>query len=156
MPSNPATRRKRRIILIVILVILTPIAYAVYSVAYTLNGIPDAYAKWDTATLLIEYMEKHDGHWPTGWDDLNETYTTIRNISHGGMWGSHTFDELKSRIGIDWHADPTALANAPGGGNKPPFRVVWALSGNTTVWSSSEPNELVWYYLREKRNPPQK
>ena len=135
------------------LVCVAGLTWFVYSFISHMKGIPYAYAKWDTANLLIEYMETHDGKWPRGWHDLHECYGRLtaegRDFDDRSMRSGQSFAELQARIGIDWNADPKQLLSATPDGDIP-FRVVWALNGSTTIWRGAEPNEMILYYLREK------
>ncbi len=37
-------------------------------------GIDDGYALWGAAVMIIDYMEAHDGAWPSGWEDLQSQF----------------------------------------------------------------------------------
>ena len=101
------------------------------------------YAVWQAAEMVIEYMEKRQNRWPTSWKDLEET--------HGGEY-SHTnmsFELIKELVVIDWNADPKQLAKAilPDD-DQPPFRVIWLRNGRTSYVTGSEPNRLIFDYLK--------
>ena len=151
-PISPLPRWWRRLVLLVGLVCAAGLTWFVYSFISHMKGIPYAYAKWDTANLLIEYMETHDGKWPRGWQDLQECYIRLtadgRSFDDRSMRSGQSLAELQAHVGIDWNADPTQLLTATPDRDEP-FRVVWALNGSTTVWSGAEPNEMILCYLRE-------
>jgi hypothetical protein len=149
MLSARGKRKRRWIIATVVLALVGAVAWPVYDILYTLAGLQDAYAKWDAATLVIEFMDTHDGRWPRGWEDLRGTYSELQQrTGHRYMHTALTFDEFRSRVGIDFQADPAKLAMMPENREDAPFRVIWAASGNTTTWSGAEPNQIVLEYLR--------
>ena len=150
---------KRRFFIVgaaVVLAVCVGVGIAwVRGVVTELRGIADAYAKWDAGTLLIEHMETHEGKWPAGWEDLRECYGRLSGEGRKAekpIW-SASFEEIRSRIGIDWEADPGKLVSAQSDGAREPFRVVWALSGNSMVWSGAEPNQMILDYLKERLPP---
>lgn len=104
--------------------------------------IPDAYAVWNVAGLVNDYMDAHDGAWPRGWDDLRRTYEASNppNPEH--------LADLQARVAVDWGADPRLLKAARPTGDKPPFKVIWLRDGSSAHWSGAEPNTLVWEHLR--------
>jgi hypothetical protein len=60
----------RRIILIAAIVVVGIIGWYAFNIIRALQNIPEAYAAWDTGTLLVEYMKLHGDQWPKSWDDL--------------------------------------------------------------------------------------
>ena len=62
--------RGRKIVLVVVIAVVGVVGWIAYGFLHTLRHIPEAYAAWDTGTLLIEYMKQHDDQWPGSWDDL--------------------------------------------------------------------------------------
>ena len=91
--------------------------------------IPDAYAVWNVAGLVNDYMDAHDGAWPRGWDDLRRTYEASNppNPEH--------LADLQARVAVDWGADPRLLKAARPTGDKPPFKVIWLRDGSSAHWS---------------------
>lgn len=153
--KTAAKRWIRRIALSGLVALLLFIAWFVYGIANTLRGLPDAYAKWDVGDMIIDYLTTHPGKWPAEWDDLRPSFEKLkfnRESGSGYMRGGLTFNDIRSRIGIDWTAQPAELAKAEPNDNEPPFRVIWPLDGNSTTWAGAEPNEMVLEYLRN--GPP--
>src|SRR5580700_3129871 len=64
------TRKLRMVLAIAAVIVVAAVGWFVYSLLYTVDHIPEAYAAWDTGTLLVEYMEVHGNRWPTSWDEL--------------------------------------------------------------------------------------
>lgn len=114
----------------------------------------EAYAAWDTGTLVIEYLETHDGRWPQSWDDLLTVLEGERGrqvMLYGASAGDVEYARsLRRRVAIDWTADPADLSRARLREGAPPFRAVTRPDGSDfeTVWEGAEPNELIWRYLR--------
>jgi hypothetical protein len=108
--------------------------------------IPDAYAVQAAAVLVIEYMDTHDGTWPSGWEDLREA-----SRARG-----KTMDKLPELVEIDWHAHPADLVKVGVSDRRPPFKVIWLRDGSNVHWSSSEPNQMILEHLQYRargKNP---
>src|SRR5882724_4095127 len=104
--------RVGRVVLMTLLVLGVAGGWIGYRVVYTLRGLPDAYAMWDTGTLLVEYMKSHENRWPGGWDDLGETYERLASgkIGNEHIHGGMTLEQLRERVSVDWQADTGKLA----------------------------------------------
>jgi hypothetical protein len=50
---------RRKIIVAIVLTVFGIAVYFGYGVVYTLRHIPEAYAAWDSGTLLVEFMKSH-------------------------------------------------------------------------------------------------
>ena len=118
------------------------------------KGIPEAYAAWDCASLIEEYMDTHDGAWPRSWDAL---FSAARTLPQGGdrMLRGHTTNDLhriKELVRVDWTSDPKKLSLVKCEGESIPFHVVTRPDGSAfpTIWSGKEPNTLIWKFLKEK------
>lgn len=122
---------------IVVGVVLT-IVIGVWMVHQTLEGVRNSYAVWWVADLVVVYMETNENRWPRNWDDLREPYTICTGRS-GAPW---TFEELQSRVDVDWQADPTRLAKQSS------FRVIWLKDGSDAHWESRNPNTIIREYLQ--------
>jgi hypothetical protein len=144
----------KRLVLTSFLLILTAIVYVGFGIWRTAcRGVSEAYAAWDCALLLVEYMETHDGTWPGSWEDLLSAAQTLPNSDR--MLRGHTADnvhKIAEFVRVDWDADPRKLAQATLAGEDVPFRVVTRLNGApfSMVWEGAEPNTLVWEYLKSR------
>lgn len=120
----------------------------------TLNRLPEAYAAWTTAELIIDHMEDHDGAWPEGWEDLFHA-ADIRKAN--GVMLQWEVEGLPSLVAVDWTADPAVLAEASAVGDEPPFLVITRLDGTEfpTVWEGREPNRMILDYLLTRREREQ-
>lgn len=98
---------------------------------HTLRHIPEAYAAWDTGTLLIECMNEDDDQWPKSWDDLLTVVDSEegRKIAlRGAQAGDITYARsLQAKVTVDWTFVPANLGSTnpvtPIGCGK--FPVVW-------------------------------
>ena len=137
------------------LLLIAVVAYFSIAITRTARRIPEAYAAWDTATLIIEFMDTHEGKWPSSWDDL---FSAARALPHGGRalrgYSIDTLSTLPRIVRIDWNADPLTLMKATDGKETPPFRVVTRADGSDfpTVWSGAEPNAMILEYLQKTAN----
>lgn len=136
---------RRRIISLIAIGALAFVLWAGYGAFRSWRLLPEAYAAWDTGTLLVEYLKASDDRWPSSWDDL----LTVLD-SPGGMdiplYGSQAGDvayarSLRVRIAVDWSFDRARIADAdpvtrPDG------------SAFDVLWEGGDPNEMVRGYLR--------
>lgn len=120
-------------------------AYFGYKIVHTVCHIPEAYAAWDTGTLLVEYMDLHDRRWPSSWDDLLSVMNNPINppMFRGARAGDTNYAlSLRKRVAIDWHFNPRqcneSLPVTRPDGTKFPV-----------VWSGAEPNKMVRAYLTD-------
>jgi hypothetical protein len=139
--------RRRKIILAVAITAITAIIWIACSVIRTVQHIPQAYAAWDTGTLLVEYMKQHEDRWPTSWDDpltVLDTESGRKIRLHGAQAGDVQFATfLREKVAIDWSFDPQRSdqpnpVTPPGRG---PFPV---------VWQGADPNEIIRMYLKDR------
>lgn len=130
---------------VVLAVVAAGIWFGVVLHRVTSSTVPNSYAVWWVADLVILHMEANEGAWPTGWDDLQDDYVTATETS-GEPW---TFESLQERVQVDWDADPDVLARATPSDDEPPFRVIWLRDGGGEHWAGQEPNQMILEYLQE-------
>ena len=142
----------KQIIGAIAVMVLAVIVYMGLHMLLTVKRIPEAYAAWDSATLVIEYMNQHKGAWPQSWDDV---LSAAETLPHDGRilrgHSSNTISRIRKLVRIDWSADPHKLAQAKPDSTHIPFRVITRADGSDfpTLWSGIEPNTLVWEYLKQ-------
>ncbi|HAU37543.1 MAG TPA: hypothetical protein DCX07_07465 [Phycisphaerales bacterium] len=112
--------------------------------------VPNAYAVWWVADMVIEHMEANDGAWPSGWNDLRDDYEWCTKKA-GRSW---TFEELRSRVEVDWSADPSRLLKTAPQFQDKPFRVIWLRDGSNAYWAAHEPNTMILEYLKDRSASP--
>jgi hypothetical protein len=141
---HPVTRG-RKIILLVAIAALAVIGWIAYRVLHTAAHIPEAYAAWDTGTLLVEYMKTHEDRWPASWEDLLTVLDSdagrqipLRGAQAGDLQYARS---LRDKVAVDWGFDPVRL------GDKRP---VTRPNGSAFPFVWEEPNEMVQNYLRER------
>lgn len=59
------------------------------------------------AYLCVSHMKENGQQWPGNWDDLRDDFGTLQSQS-ALRW---TFDELVSRVGVRWDAQPDQLGS---------------------------------------------
>jgi len=121
------------------LVVIT--GYSVYSVN---QNIRNSYAVWWVADMVIEHLRANDNQWPDSWEDLRDDYRTCVDRS-GQAW---QFEELRSRVSVDFNVDSHALNAAVQQATEAEFRVIWLSDGSTVHWQSHEPNSMVFNYFK--------
>ena len=141
--------RRRRIVICAVVFVLTVAGWAAYHIVSAVRSVPDAYAAWDTGTLIIEYLDTHDGKWPRSWDDLRAAAASAPKHNRT-LYGAGAYHDLPSRVRVDWEADPKEIARAECREGTPPVHVVTRVDGTDfrVVWVGAEPNEMIWDYLR--------
>ena len=107
-------------------------------------GIDNAYAQWGAADMVIGYMEKHEGRWPRSWEDLRPQFE-----AGGGRVGGWSFEKYRSRVWIDWSADPKALEMAAVQCDKPWFDVIHP-TDRIDVRFGGGPNAILHAYFKAK------
>ncbi len=104
---------KRRLVQILGFTLIVAIGWFTISLVTTIREIPEAYAAWDTGTLLTTYMDNNDGRWPSDWDDLatvindGQPMLFSRSDSDGNPISNREYiNKLRSMIRVDWSFDP--------------------------------------------------
>lgn len=118
--------------------------YAMYR--HLTQTIPDCYAQWATAELVIGFhADKNE--LPKGWSDLAPYYpASCRH--HGNL----SFDDLKAKITIDFPG-LNKLAKRYLIDSEIP-EVIQTVSGIQAHWSGTEPNRLVNHELLSTSEKP--
>lgn len=137
--------RRRKIIGLTAIVGLACVLWVGDRLIYTLRHLPEAYAAWDAGELLVAYLETHENHWPTSWDDLLSVLDTPRG-SDITLRAPHANESdyahvLQGMIAIDWSFDPAHAENA-----SPVTRRDG--SAFSVLWQDGDPNEMVREHLK--------
>ncbi len=128
----------------VIAIVAATLAIAAYC-AYSFNQkVRNSYAVWWAADMIIEHMIANDNQWPTSWEDLHDDYQTCVKRS-GEPW---TFDEIRTRVSIDFTVNGKELTASAETLNRPAFRVIWLSDGTESHLQSHEPNTMILNYLK--------
>jgi len=136
---------RKKIVTLILVVLLGGLGFFGYAIwRHLYVTMPNAYAVWNTADHINDFMDAHDGAWPRGWSDLRKTYENSNRFT------PEHWADLEARVNVDWNADPRLLAKSP----EPTdanlsFRVVWLKSGSHSYWSGAEPNWLIWIHLQQ-------
>ena len=110
--------------------------------------VPNAYALWNTANLVIAHMDKHDGAWPHNWEELQATGENYTHEDFRRSDGTLIIDSLPSpamiadlqrRVQIDWSADPAKLAQSTPKSGRPPFQVILLRNSHSTHYAGRSP-----------------
>jgi hypothetical protein len=116
-------------------------AYNMYRVASVV--MPNAYAADWTAQFVIEHLKANNNNWPKSWEDLRDEFDTLANPQHYA-W---SWEELQSRVTVDWDADSAILAAADRTAD-PPFHVIRLTDDSNCCFVNGEPNRQVYNYLQ--------
>ena len=100
----------KRILIAVGLAVWAAVAYIGFHMWRTVTQIPEAYAAWDAATLVIEHLDTHGGAWPRSWEELFAAATTLPR--NGRRLQGTSPDRLAKLVRIDWNADPREMTTA--------------------------------------------
>ncbi|MGC3965922.1 MAG: trypsin-like peptidase domain-containing protein [Pirellulales bacterium] len=115
-------------------------AWVAYDATTTVRN---AYAVEWVAGMMVRHLTEHPGAWPRGWDELRDDYDAAV-AENGRPW---TFEELQSRVVVDWHTDVRHLAELARS-DQPFPRVFRLVDGRNDHWSSTEPDKVLRDYLR--------
>jgi len=91
--------------------------------------------------MLVHYLNNNDGAWPTGWDDLRESF----EFTNQG-YGAPNLDWLKQRVAINFSFDPARLVSATTTRDKP-LRV-FALPDGSSNTDLDRANERILDHIR--------
>ena len=134
--------------MLILVAVAAVVSFAVATMLGINNTIRGSYAVWWVADMCIEHMKANDGDWPRNWDDLRDDYQTCVARS-GQPW---TFDELSSRVEVDWDANPIGLLPLSDD-SAVNLRVIWLRNGSDSHWSGREPNTMILDYLKTLPSP---
>jgi hypothetical protein len=145
--KGDSLNRGKLILLFLAVTGLLVVGFFVHSVVNTVTVVvPNAYAIEWAAVFIIEHMEANQNRWPRSWADLKDEYDQQVASGHPP---APTWQELQSRVQIDWNVDVRSLAMADAK-NHPPFRALWLSDGTNSHWEGSEPNHNILQYLLNK------
>lgn len=85
----------------------------------------------------------------TTWEDLRDDYQTSIKRS-GKPW---TFDEIRTRVSMDFSVNGKALVGSSETLAHPAFRVIWLSDGTDSHFQSHEPNTMILNYLNGIARP---
>ena len=83
----------------VIIAVAAFFAYAVYQTNHVI--VPNAYAVWWTADLVIDHMERHDGAWPRSWEELRLTSEQVYKGTASTNLDATMISEFRPRESIE-------------------------------------------------------
>jgi len=141
---------RRKTIITVLAVILGVLGFFGYVLWHSVHvTIFNAYAVWNTADHINDYMDAHQGAWPRNWSDLRKTY------EGSGRFSPEHWANLEDRVQVDWNFEPRLLASAPEPTDQNrSLRVVWLKNDSHVHWSGAEPNRLIWNHWRRSTSRP--
>lgn len=140
--------RRRKIVLACVTGVLLVFAFLLADLVNTWRHIPEAYAAWDTGSLLVVYMRTHENGWPSGWEDLLSVLEGERGKGirlYGAQAGDMPYAiSLQRVVAVDWSFDPRQVS--------PDSRPVTRLDGGefSVHWAGGEPNKMVRRYLAKE------
>lgn len=127
------------------------LCFIVYSAIQAPRHFREAYAAWDTGTLLVEYLKAHDDQWPKSWDDLltvmdGKTERDFYLRGRGSLDREYAIS-LREKVAIDWSFNPKT---------RRPDQPVKRLDGKPfpMTWQDAEPNEMIRDHLDSRPKPP--
>ena len=122
-------------IIVVATVLVALIAGGVILVRRVEKLLPDLYAQWATAELIVAYRKEHK-RMPINWEDLKK-YFPASAPHHNNL----SFTELQNRIIVEFDALPVLERSFKAGEQIP--EVIRTRSGTDSHLQGAEPNELV-------------
>jgi hypothetical protein len=142
---------KRKLLWSVMLAFMVFLCLMVYSAIQAPGQLREAYAAWDTGTLLVEYLKAHDDQWPKSWDDLltvmdGKTPKDFRLRGRGDGMDKEYAVSLREKVAIDWTFDPKSSTQS---------QPVTRLDGKPfpVTWQGAEPNKMIHEHLNARSQP---
>jgi hypothetical protein len=133
------------VFVVVAIVVIACFSYVAHSILHLGHEIPESAAGLDTATMLMVYMQSHDDHWPTSWDDLITVVDaqpgkelTLRGAQTNTLAYAQT---LRKMVAVNWAFDPSQ-PNASNPITRPDGTPL------PIVWSGGDPNKFIRDFLR--------
>lgn len=124
-------------------IVLVPVL-AVGSAWYLQVGIvKTSMAAW-VAQMVIDHLQTHEGAWPREWTDLRESYDRCEQRL-GRSW---SFDELRSRVDVDFEADPIELAKQADSRGQATCRAVRLREGPLDQSANAAANQMILDFLQ--------
>jgi hypothetical protein len=152
---------KRQVLVPVGILVAVFAAWGAFAFFRAVIDVPrQAYAVWWTADLVIEYMERHDGAWPRGWEDLRTVAEGAPEVKAGKerdgaeiveFRPGERIEELRRIVEVDWDADPAELVKLPRNARGSPFRVITLRNGKSRHYEGKEPNQMILDYLLSRQ-----
>jgi len=133
--------------LLIVAALVAVVAFGVGTVIGTMNTIRNAYAVWWVGDMVVEHLDANNNQWPQSWEDLADDYDTCVANAGASPW---QFEELKSRVRVDWNANTNDLISRQSSG-EPDFKVIWLADGTSGSWAGAEPNQIVLDYLNSQQ-----
>ena len=149
MPRSSKRVLVRWILALACLVVVGVIGFGAIIVWQALH-LPEAYAAYATAELIIDHLENHDDQWPQSWDDL---FAAAERFKADGRHPNWEPSELPDYIAVDWDVDPTALRAIPAHEVDRRVKVITPRDGGAFVVEVVDANLLVWDYLNTAHAP---
>ena len=145
--------KRRHVLLTIGTVAAIVVGWFVYDFYVQWRALPYQYAAWDTANLIVEHLDTHDGQWPKSWDDLIAAADTLprdgRRLYFVDGEINH-FEDLPKLVAVDWNADPETIAQVEREDVSEAVRVVTRADGGDIRVMFADPNGIIWGYLRER------
>ena len=146
--------KNKKIGLTVAVILIGAFCWFTYGIYHTWKRIPEAYAAWDTGTLLVEYMRQNDDRWPQSWEDLGTVLNHPEKtdfLIYGSYEDLPSSDQehaqgrrLSEMVTIDWSFDPEHPDNQ---------NPVTTHEGKPfpVLWQGKNPNGMIRGYLSTRK-----
>ncbi len=116
------------------------VALAFSTYWHVTKTIPDLYAQWSSAEMVIAFRKKMD-RMPIDWEELAPFYGS-NSPHHGGL----AFEEIREKIIIDFPELPKLELDYE---NSVVPEIISTASGVQSHWDGAEPNQLVNQEVRK-------
>jgi hypothetical protein len=91
------------------------------------------------AEMIVHHLKANGDEWPRSWEELRRDYQAcVKDFDP-----PPTFDEVRSRVCVDWSMTSELLAQLAIEGVKPNSKVIWLCDGSNVHWRGAEPNRYV-------------
>ena len=103
---------------------------------HNIEATKSSYAALLVARMCVEHMKANELAWPKNWDELHDHYESCR-VHARQSW---TFQDLKKRVAIDWHAEPRHLAEDS-------ECIIWVATDPNFEFHGLSPNQILLQFV---------
>ena len=96
-----------QILLVLFLICVALLWFDMTATKASVQKADDRSAARAAALLIVDYMKTHQEHWPSQWQDLEESFQQTRFSVN-----ATSLSELENRVQVDWSIDPESLRRA--------------------------------------------
>ncbi len=140
--------RRHWILSTVFVLLISAIAAAIWIYFGLQRLVRNAYTQWGTADLIINYHKSH-GRLPVSWAELEPEFQSGK----GMFLEQTTYPDIAQTVSVDFSRLPELQELARTNASATNWPRIIQPNRGTGNWAGAEPNQLIYDYFVELRNP---